>query len=379
MKNKLTLLFQFILLVMGIFICLAAAAGYYAVDQIPRQAAEKFGPAGPGLNLQQRVAYSFRLLANEKSLLTPLDLEGSPHQFSVSIGETVNSIATRLEEERLISNADAFRTYLIYAGLDKGVQAGNYQLSPTMSPVQIARSLQDAAPEEVTFNILPGMRAEEVAALLPTSGLKITQEQFLQIVRNPPDDIFPTGFPNVASLEGYLMPGPYQIKRDISARGLVSIFLERFDQAVTEDLRSGFDQQGLDLGQALTLASIVQREAMKTDEQPTIASVFYNRLAQGMKLDSDPTVQYAVGYDLEKKSWWKNPLSQADLQTDSRYNTYIYPGLPPGPIANPGIDALQAVANPAQTGFYFFRAKCDGSGRHAFSVTYEEHLQNACP
>ena len=305
MKNKLTLLLQFILLAMGIFICLAAAAGYYAVDQIPRQAAEKFGPAGPGLNLQQRVAYSFRLLANEKSLLTPLNSEGSSHQFTVSLGETVNSIATRLEEEHLISNADAFRTYLIYAGLDKGVQAGNYQLSPTMSPIQIARSLQDAAPEEVTFNILPGMRAEEVAALLPTSGLNITQEQFLQIVRNPPDDIFPTGFPKVASLEGYLMPGPYQIKRDISARGLVSIFLERFDQAVTEDLRSGFDQQGLDLGQALTLASIVQREAMKTDEQPTIASVFYNRLAQGMKLDSDPTVQYAVGYDLGKRAGGK--------------------------------------------------------------------------
>lgn len=129
----------------------------------------------------------------------------------------------------------------------------------------------------------------------------------------------------------------------------------------------------------MILASMVQREAMVTEEQPTIASVFLNRLASGMKMESDPTVQYALGYDMLKQTWWKNPLSTNDLQTDSRYNTYRYEGLPPGPISNPGIDALRAVAFPAQTGYYYFRALCDGSGRHAFAVTFEEHLNNACP
>jgi UPF0755 protein len=109
----------------------------------------------------------------------------------------------------------------------------------------------------------------------------------------------------------------------------------------------------------------------------TIASVFYNRMAAGMKLDSDPTVQYALGFNDRKNTWWTNPLTSTDV--DSPYNTYLYPGLPPGPIDNPGLEALQAVANPQSTPYYYFRAACDGSGRHNFARTYQEHLKNACP
>jgi UPF0755 protein len=98
-----------------------------------------------------------------------------------------------------------------------------------------------------------------------------------------------------------------------------------------------------------------------------------------MKLDSDPTVQYALGYNPDKKTWWTNPLSLQDLQIDSPYNTYLYMGLPPGPIANPSLTALQAVAFPAQTPYYYFRSACDGSGKHTFAETFEEHLQNECP
>jgi UPF0755 protein len=114
------------------------------------------------------------------------------------------------------------------------------------------------------------------------------------------------------------------------------------------------------------------------DEMPLIASVFYNRLAVGWKLESDPTVQYALGYNEAQGTWWTNPLSAADLQVDSPY-TYVYSGLPPGPIANPGLAALKAVAFPAQTPYYYFRAACDGSGRHLFAETFDEHLGNACP
>lgn len=175
------------------------------------------------------------------------------------------------------------------------------------------------------------------------------------------------------------MPGEYTIKRGINAHDLAKLFVERFDQTVAPEIRDGFARQGLDLKQGVTLASIVQREAVVADEQPIIASVFYNRLTNGMKLESDPTVQYAVGYEPMKQTWWKNPLSTEDLQVDSRYNTYRYAGLPPGPISNPGIEALRAVAYPAQTQYFFFRALCDGSGRHAFAVTFDEHLNNACP
>lgn len=379
-RNPFVSFLRLVFFLISVLLCLGLVAGIWASYQIPQMAEEKFGPPGPGLGLRQRVLNSARLLAAQDSLLTPRDPQGQPRSFDVPLGETVNSIATRLEEEGFIPNADAFRTYLIYAGLDKGVQAGKYQLSPAMTAIQIAHALQDAVPGEVEFNILPGWRAEEIAAALPTSGLAaVSSDEFLQIVHNPPADLLPPGFPPLTSLEGFMLPGQYHVKRKISAHDLAALFVRRFDEEVTPGMREAFQNQNLDMASAVTLASIVQREAMVKDEQPTIASVFFNRLANGMKLDSDPTVQYALGYDEEKHTWWKNPLSQTDLQVDSRYNTYRYPGLPPGPIANPGIDALRAVASPAQTGYFYFRAKCDGSGRHAFSTTYEEHLQNACP
>jgi len=157
------------------------------------------------------------------------------------------------------------------------------------------------------------------------------------------------------------------------------VLILEFNAHLSTDLLAGFEQQGLTLEQAVILASIVQREAMVSDEGPMIASVFYNRLAAGMKLDSDPTVQYAVGYNQSQATWWTNPLSFADLETISAYNTYQNFGLPPAPISNPGLAALQAVAAPADSPYYYFRALCDGSGKHVFAVTFEEHLQNACP
>jgi UPF0755 protein len=152
-----------------------------------------------------------------------------------------------------------------------------------------------------------------------------------------------------------------------------------FESQVTNELRNGFTNQGLDLCRAITLASIVQREAVLAEEMPLIASVFYNRLNSSDVLASDPTVQYALGYNQGQATWWTNPLSLHDLQVDSPYNTYIYAGLPPGPISNPGLEAIQAVAYPAQTSYYYFRSACDGSGHHLFAETFEEHVGNECP
>ena len=140
----------------------------------------------------------------------------------------------------------------------------------------------------------------------------------------------------------------------------------------------GFMNQGLTIYQAVTLASIIQREAIVEEEMPLIASVFLNRLAASKNLAADPTVQYALGYNESQQTWWTNPLSAEDLQIDSPYNTYLYAGFPPTPISNPGLNALRSVAFPAQTPYYYFRAACDDTGRHLFSETFEEHLQNAC-
>ena len=127
------------------------------------------------------------------------------------------------------------------------------------------------------------------------------------------------------------------------------------------------------------MASIIQREAMVTDEMPMIASVFYNRLAINMRLQTDPTVQYALGYDPARGNWWTTPLNLDDLKIDSPYNTYLHAGLPPGPISSPGLPALQAVAAPAKSNYFYFQARCDKSGLHNFAETLEQHQQNNCP
>lgn len=376
--NPVSKLIGLLTVVFFILLCLTLVVIAAAIFQIPAQVARDFGPPSPALTLQQRVLYGYRLLANKENLLTPLDPQGRSREFEVGLGESVSEVAYHLEENLLIANAEAFRTFLVYAGLDTGVQAGQYQLSPAMNAVEIAHTLQDAVPGAVVFNILPGWRAEEIADALPTSGLAITPEAFMALVNDPPVSLHPSGVETLSSLEGFLAQGSYSLEREATAEQVLTAFVNRFDESLSPDLLQAFSNQDLDLVQAVTLASIVQREAVLEAEQPLIASVFYNRLANGMRLESDPTVQYALGYIAGQQTWWKNPLSLDDLQYDSVYNTYVYAGLPPGPISNPGQSALRAVGYPAETGYFFFRAQCDGSGRHSFAVTFDEHLNNDC-
>jgi UPF0755 protein len=163
----------------------------------------------------------------------------------------------------------------------------------------------------------------------------------------------------------------------MDAEEFVSRMLDNFVDRLTLEIISGIEQQGLDIYQAVSLAAIVEREAAVPGERDLIASVFLNRFEIGMLLEADPTVQYALGLQTGG-SWWKAPLSFGDLDIDSPYNTYRYPGLPPGPIANPGLESIRAVAFPAESEYLYFRATCDGSGMHSFATTFEEHQQNAC-
>jgi UPF0755 protein len=220
---------------------------------------------------------------------------------------------------------------------------------------------------------------EQIAATLPTSGLIIEPGDFMEASHaRPVGYSFAGEIPTPPTLEGFLLPGTYTLDREITVVDLVVTMLDNFEAQVSEDLRAGYEQQGLSLYQAVTLASILEREAVVDDEMPIMASVFLNRLEQDMKLDADPTIQYALGQQMDG-SWWKSPLSLDDLNFDSPYNTYLYRGLPPSPICNPGLAALQAVADPAETNYLYFRAMCDDSGQHAFAETFEEHQQNSCP
>lgn len=369
-----------LLLIFSTALIVVVTCGLITVGGVPALANARFGPPGENVSTWQRVYLSFRLLRNSDQLTVPLDENGETKEFEVVLGQSPAEIVENLQNIGLIPNANALLIYLVYKGLDTSLQAGQYALSARMTPIQIAHALQDATPLEITFNILSGWRLEEIAASLETSGLTITPQEFLNAAYHPPSDSNLTQhLPPGASLEGFLPPGTYQIPRETSADELVTYLVNNFIAQLEPELLAGFQRRGLNLFQAVTLASIIQREAIIEDEMPLIASVFLNRLALDMKLESDPTVQYAIGYDPVGKTWWKNPLTQADLEIDSPFNTYLYAGLPPGPISNPGYDALSAVAHPANSTYLFFRAKCDGSGEHLFAETFDEHLKNACP
>lgn len=365
-------------LIAAILILLICVGLYFSFLYIPSRAARIYGPPSPSLSILQRAQYAVLLLWYDGLLTQPLDISGADQPFKIEVGESVDSVANHLQSVGLIRDAESFRAYLIYSGLDTSIQAGDYQLSTAMSPMDIAHELQDATPEEVTFVVLPGWRVEEVAESLLTSGLPVTYEEFLDAAQKPPREYdFLAG---ASSVEGFLYPDTYIFSRQISsAEEMIRAMLRNFAAHLTPDLTNGFKKQGLTVYQAVTLASMVEREAVKEEEQILIASVYLNRLNIGMKLDADPTVQYAIGYNFLQQTWWTNPLSLLDLEVNSLYNTYRYEGLPPTPIASPSLDALRAVAFPAETNYLFFRAKCDGSGYHEFSATFDEHLANGCP
>jgi UPF0755 protein len=351
----------------------SAFGGFLAV---PLLAIRAVGPISGHLIGFQRFQYSALILWYDGLITSPADSTAGEVAFTIADGDGAATVAERLEAAGIIRSADAFVTYLVFAGLDTGLQAGDFQLSPALAPTQIAQKLQDATPTQVKFVVLPGWRLEEVAAAMPTSGLDITPEQFLQVARAPLSnfDFLPPG----ASTEGFLLPGEYILPRAIQAEQLVPLLMNNAALALSAEMRAGFARQNLDVYQAVTLASIIQREAVIAEEQPTIASVFFNRLDADMRLETDPTIQYALGFNPDLQTWWKAPLSAADLAINSPYNTYNIPGLPPGPISNPSLSALQAVAYPAQTPYYYFRARCDGSGLHDFSETFAQHLQSGC-
>lgn len=362
-----------------ILLCIVMLGLVGLIFYIPQQAANYYGPPSSQLNPIQKFTYSVRLLIYKNDLITPLNANGNNITFTVKFGEPVGSIAIRLEEDSIIRNSEAFRLYLVYKGLDISVQAGEYQLSAASPVVEIAKRLQDATPEDVAFVVLPGWRLEEIAAALPTSGLAISPELFIQTARDPSNG-FQLGLPPQAvTFEGFLFPDTYRLKRDITAQQMIQTMLSDLLNKVTPEIHQGFQTQGLNLYEGVILASMVQKEAVIEEEQPLIASVFYNRLAANMALASDPTVQYALGYDNNQNTWWKNPLTVNDLHFNSPFNTYLVKGLPPGPIANPSIHALRAVALPTKSPYYYFRVRCDGSKTHNFAKTYEEHLNNACP
>jgi UPF0755 protein len=322
-----------------------------------------------GLYLQQHIA----------ELTLPASDDSSSVNFRIAPGELPTDVAAHLQSQGLISDAELFVSLVKYLHVGPKIQAGEYILKRTMTMGDLVEELQHGRAKAVTVSIRPGWRAEEVADNLATLGLaNVSKDQFLQAVKNGNYDYWfvqdrPKGAPT--SIEGFLFPESYNVPFDIAPDTLIALVLDTMNQRVTNKMRQEAAASKLTFYEVVTLASIVEREAVAADERPIIASVFLNRLKIRMMLQADSTAQYALGYQAAAKQWWKSPMSIDDLtKGDSPYNTYLHTGLPPGPICNPSLASIVAVLEPAQTDYLYFYAK--GDGTHAFAKTYDEQQQN---
>jgi len=307
----------------------------------------------------------------------PAGSSTSPVPFTVRTGDSASEVGRRLEQEKLIRSGLLFRLLVSYRRVGSELVAGDYELSPSMRMDEIVDKFRRGEVATVRFTVPEGLRGEEIAEIVASNGFA-SREEFLRTFRQ---SRFNYGFladrPADSALEGYLFPDTYSVSPRLSAEGVIDVMLRNFGAHYSPDMKNRAAAMGLSTYQVVTLASIVEREAVLPAERPVIAGVLLNRLRDGMPLETDPTVQYALGSQPSSRGsdgYWKRNLSMKDLEVDSPYNTYRNKGLPPGPIANPGLAAMVAVLNPTVTDYYFFVAKNDGS--HAFSKTMDEHLRN---
>jgi len=297
--------------------------------------------------------------------------------FQVRRGETANEIARRLGELRLIRSPLLFRLLVGYYGVETRLEAGEYELHAGMSPTEIISRLHRGLVRTTLITAPEGWSIAEVARHFERQGAVREAEMLAAASRRSYGFAFLDELPEGLGLEGYLFPDSYRVQPGTTAEELVALMLRTFDQRVTAGMRQQAADQGLSLHGLVTLASIVEREAMVAEERPLIAGVFLNRLSRRMPLQADPTVQYALARDpASVRRWgiWKENLFREDLDLDTPYNTYRYTGLPPGPIANPGLASIIAVLNASQTDYLYFVAQGDGS--HLFARTLEEHNRN---
>jgi UPF0755 protein len=351
-----------------LFVAALVAAAWFVAKPAAEQAVVAYVAEHDTL-LRQDIVRAF--VADQVSAEIDLakDTRADSRPFVIARGETAGQIAKRLEEEGVIRSALAFAFVLYETERENALQSGSYTVSPALTPRNIAKLFEKAPGEQIVLRIIDGWRLTEVATAVNKAFPSITKEAFTAAaVVGDRNNTVLAGMEPDDPLEGYLFPDTYFMRPDMTAPQIVGVLLDTFERKVGATLRAASAERKVAIYDIVKLASIVEREARDRAESATIAGVYNNRLEIGMKLDADPTIQYALGE-------WRE-LSLDDLKLDSPYNTYLYAQLPPTPIANPGAAALECAARPAEHGYYYFVAKSDGTGGHAFSVTLEEHEAN---
>jgi len=276
--------------------------------------------------------------------------------FVVKKGENMDDIIGNLAKEDLIRNRIVFFIIVKKLGIERKIQAGDFRLSPSMDAYTIANNITHGT-LDVWLTIIEGLRKEEIAQIV-SQNLGIPEIEFLKQAQ-----------------EGYLFPDTYLIPKQATAGGIIEILVNNYHRRFDQALKNQAEKNGLTEKQVLILASLVEKEGKNDVDRQKIASIILKRYREGMPLQLDATVQYAVGYQTNEKTWWKKYLTKDDLKIDSPYNTYKNVGLPPAPIANPGLSSIKAVINAdIKTPYWYYLS--DINGKMHYSKTLEEHNAN---
>ncbi len=293
--------------------------------------------------------------------------EGTEQFVAIEPGSSTRAIGQRLVDAGVVKDSATFRAALWRTGRARSLQAGEFRFDRPMTPAEVIEKIArgDVYQRRITFP--EGLTMHEMARIFEEQGFG-KRTAFVEAARDTSAirDIDPAA----GDLEGYLFPETYALPRDTTAAKLTALMVARFRQLFTSEMQQAAQALELTPRQAVTLASLVEKETATPSERPMVAAVYLNRRKIGMGMQADPTVIYA----LQKAGRYDGNLRRDDLQFDSPYNTYRYPGLPPGPIASPGLASLQATVAPAKVDYLYFVSRNDGS--HVFARTLAEHNDN---
>lgn len=305
--------------------------------------------------------------------------QGSSRQslaVHVGSGDTVGSVADHLASQGLIDSTLLFKLDARIQNLGGKLKVGDYRVRRNMSIDEMVSALTVYHAVFVSVTIPEGFRNEQVASVLQSKGIDV--RSFLQEAAHPELVYLGTPLlrdrPPTAGLQGYLFPDTYDVQPHSSGRSFARLMVQQLDKEITPSMRADISRQSRKVYDILTLASIVEREARRNDERARIAGVYMNRLRAGMALDADPTVQYTAG---TPQNWWPTLQTQArSVNPNDRYNTYTHLGLPPGPIANPGLLSIEAAIHPEPSKYFYFLHIPHSHGRDAFATTLAEQCAN---
>jgi UPF0755 protein len=295
-------------------------------------------------------------------IVTPAEpLRQGPLTVNIPAHESAQGVAERLEQAGAIRSPMGFVGLSLIRGSLRSLRAGEYEIPRGASTVDIVTLLESGRMRQHPVLHPEGASVAELARTLENEQLARAAD----IVKTAADPAFLRAQEiEGPSAEGYLFPDTYHFVRGLTPEQILGRMIQRMQAKLTPEIRARADARRLSIQELLTLASIIEREAVVREERRVISAVFWNRLRLGMPLQADPTVQFAVGRE-------RRALTRADLMTEHPYNTYLNPGLPPGPIASPGLDAIEAALDPAPVKYLYFVKKTDQ--RHYFSMTVEEH------